>query len=444
MQRHVLTLVCISVFSLCLCFPLVHTQGVPNPSEMTVSQYEGASPYTLDPAAAYDTVSGELIQNVYETLVFYDREKLDQFVPLLTTNWTTSSDGLTYTFKVRGTDGTELPVKFHNGYTLTTEDVEYSFERTLVHDVDGGPAWTLYEPLLNRFSSRDEVGNIVVTAAQIDNAITHTATAVTFHLAIPYPPFLQILSQTWSSIMSKNWCISLGDWPGAWDNWQNYNDQPSPIDLQDTEAPGPHLNAMCGTGPYYLEHVDHTLQEWLIQKFDEYWQGWPAAGANGFLESVRQTWRGTWPERRDMFLAGQTDEVRVTRTYIGEVLGQPGVRCVYPLAQLSCSVMSFNFRIAGSSPYMGVPNGLPPSTLDENGIPPDFFTNTDVRKGFAYSINYTALIDELLLGEAYQPATPIIWGLPFYNPSQEKYSVDLAKAEEQFRAAFFLRGIVER
>ena len=36
---------------------------------------------TLDPALAYDTASGEIIQNVYETLVFYDGEATDKFVP---------------------------------------------------------------------------------------------------------------------------------------------------------------------------------------------------------------------------------------------------------------------------------------------------------------------------------------------------------------------------
>ena len=38
---------------------------------------------TLDPAWAYDTASGEIIQNVYETLIFYDGEQPAKFVPML-------------------------------------------------------------------------------------------------------------------------------------------------------------------------------------------------------------------------------------------------------------------------------------------------------------------------------------------------------------------------
>ena len=35
-------------------------------------------PDTLDPALSYDTASGEVVQNVYETLVFYDGEATDE------------------------------------------------------------------------------------------------------------------------------------------------------------------------------------------------------------------------------------------------------------------------------------------------------------------------------------------------------------------------------
>ncbi|HWS24140.1 MAG TPA: ABC transporter substrate-binding protein, partial [Anaerolineales bacterium] len=56
---------------------------------------------TLDPALAYDTASGELIQNTYETLVFYDGEATDKFVPQLAESWTVSEDGTVWTFKIR-------------------------------------------------------------------------------------------------------------------------------------------------------------------------------------------------------------------------------------------------------------------------------------------------------------------------------------------------------
>lgn len=428
--------VLIGIFSLSSCFPIIVAETVLNPNEMIVATtYE---PGTLDPT--WGSTFAEA-PNVYETLIFFDREKTDEFVPMLATevpsvaNGLISPDGLTYTFPIR------TGVKFHNGETLTTEDVEYSFERVLVHDALHGSAWMLYEPLLGLYSSRDEEDNIIVTAEEIDNAITCTSTDVTLHLTVPYPttPFFQILSQSWiSPILSKDWCIALGDWPGTWQNWQDYNHLPSPpidVEVQNTEPPGPHVNAMCGTGPYMFDYWNHGV-EWSIIKFDDYWGGWPAPGAEGFVERATVKRVEDWETRRDMFLAGDADYTRVPRPFIHEVLGQPGVRCIYPLPELNCYVMLFNFNITDSSPYMGVPGGLPYGTLDESGIPPDFFSDVDVRKGFAYCVNYTKLIAETFSGEAYQPATPVIWGLPFYNSRQKKYNIDLAKAEQHFRNAW--------
>jgi peptide/nickel transport system substrate-binding protein len=414
------------------CF-LINAKTVPNPAEMIVT---GNEPWTLDPARASRATSEiPLILNVYEKLIFFDREKISSFVPMLATevpsveNGLISADGLTYTFPIR------TGVKFHNGETLTTEDVEYSFERILVHDI---AAWMLYEPLLGRASSRDEEGNIVVTAEQIGDAITCNDTHIMFHLnrVKPYPPFLQTLSQWFSSILSKDWCIAHGDWPGTWENWQDYNQLPeSPIDLQDTEPPGPHTNAMCGTGPYMLDYWNHGVELSII-KFDDYWGGWPAPSCRGFVERATTKFAYDWETRKNMFLAGDLDNIHVPETNVHEVLGQSGTRCIYPLSQFSCTPMCFTFNISESSLHMGVLSGLPPSTLDESGIPPDFFSDISVRKGFARSINYTKLIDEAFLGNAYQPATPVVAGLPFYNSEQEKYSLNLTRAEQYFQNAW--------
>ncbi len=64
---------------------------------------------TLDPALAYDAASVEIIQNIYETLVFYDGPKADEFVPQLAESWSLSEDGTVYTFHIR------QGVKFHEG-----------------------------------------------------------------------------------------------------------------------------------------------------------------------------------------------------------------------------------------------------------------------------------------------------------------------------------------
>ncbi|MFQ6126131.1 MAG: ABC transporter substrate-binding protein [Candidatus Heimdallarchaeota archaeon] len=82
------------------------------------------------------------------------------------------------------------------------------------------------------------------------------------------------------------------------------------------------------------------------------------------------------------------------------------------------------------SPYIGS------GKLDGKGIPTNFFTDIDVRKGFAYCMDWDTLIDDVFLGEAVQPATPIIEGLAYHNPDQVGYTLDLTKAEEHFKKAW--------
>ena len=80
-----------------------------DPTTLTLADMD-VSIDTLDPALAYDTASGEIIQNTYDTLIFYKGTSTSEFVPLLASEMPTiSADGKTYTFKIR------TGVKFHNG-----------------------------------------------------------------------------------------------------------------------------------------------------------------------------------------------------------------------------------------------------------------------------------------------------------------------------------------
>ncbi|MFZ5884301.1 MAG: ABC transporter substrate-binding protein, partial [Chloroflexota bacterium] len=109
-----------------------------DPTTLVIASFGG--PETLDPALAYETAGGEIIQNVYETLVFYDGEATDKFVPQLAESWEVSEDGKVYTFKIRS------GVKFHDGADLTASDVAYSFQRGLLFGGYSGPQWLLAEP----------------------------------------------------------------------------------------------------------------------------------------------------------------------------------------------------------------------------------------------------------------------------------------------------------
>ena len=79
-----------------------------------------STPTSLDPQTG-DTVANKIIWNcTHESLLGIDPEK-NVVVPELAKDYEISEDGLTYTFHLN--EG----IKFHNGETLTANDVVYTY-----------------------------------------------------------------------------------------------------------------------------------------------------------------------------------------------------------------------------------------------------------------------------------------------------------------------------
>jgi peptide/nickel transport system substrate-binding protein len=378
---------------------------IKNPDTFVVATIGEAE--TLDPAWGYDTASAEVILNVYETLISFKGESTSEFEPLLATEWQISADGKEYRFKIRS------GVKFHNGNDLTPEDVEYSFQRAMVQDRDGGPVWMLLEPLLGVHSTRDDEGNIAVNFADIDNAVTVDGDWVVFHLKEAYQPFMAILAGSWGAVVDKEWVAEQGGWDGTEATWTQFNNpEVSPIQSK-----------MNGTGPFKLERWDAGV-EIVLTRNDNYWRT-PAKLAKAVIKVVPE-----WTTRKLMLTAGDADYAYVPRAYIEELEGAEGITVYKDLPTLSLAAMFFNMNISPNSPYLGS------GQLDGNGIPPDFFSDKDVRLGFAYAFDYATYLADALKNEAVQPASPVIEGLPYHNPDQEKYTYNLDKAKEHLQAAW--------
>ena len=380
---------------------------------------------SLDPAWGYDLATGEQVGYIYETLVYFDGTQTDEFVPVLATEWELLDDNLTYRFKIR--DG----VKFHEGGDLTPEDVEYSFERTMVQDRGGGPTWMLYQSLLGLVSSRDGDGDIQVTFDEIDNAVEVDGDWVVFHMIDPSWGliFLQILSEPMhnsiTSIVDKEWCVANGEWNGTEETWQDYN-APDASDsyLYD------HTN---GTGPWKLEEWNPGVQIKLVRN-DDYWRE-PAP-----FEMIITKVIEDWTTRKEALLAGDADLVQATSPWtpwkyselegIGDLDSIADLNIYEDLPAPWPYALFFNMNIASDSEYIGS------GALDGNGIPTDFFSDADVRKGLCYAFDYEAYIEDGWLGQAHRLGSPVCDGLPYFNPDASMYSLDLAKAEEHLRAAW--------
>ncbi len=94
-------------------------------SDVTIGLQQ--EPTVLDPTAdATASIDGIFTHNVFESLVTVTED--GEIAPDLAESWTVSEDGLSYTFKLH--DG----VKFHDGSTLDSGDVKFSFDRAMGPD----------------------------------------------------------------------------------------------------------------------------------------------------------------------------------------------------------------------------------------------------------------------------------------------------------------------
>jgi len=384
-------------------------------------------PETLDPPAAYDNASGEQLEYVYEGLVYYDREKTGDFVELLATDWVWSDADLTWTFTMR--DG----VKFHEGGDLSPEDVEYSFERGMIYDRVGGPMWMLFEPFFlvghyrNLIPSYDPLSEtweatdqeLVDAFALVDAVVEVDGNTVVFQLIDPAYKliFLQSICYPGSgAIVDKEWCIANGEWDGTAADVPNHYQQEDGTTYLWT-----HMN---GTGPWKLNDFEQGVQI-KVERFDDYWRD-PAPFEFIITQLVEE-----WTTRKQALLAGDVDSVDVDKMYIPEIEGVADLLQIKDLPELVGVAVYFNQDIdMEGNDYVGT------GQLDGNGIPADFFSDVDVRKGMCYAFDYETFLAEVMLGEALQVASPIVDGLYGFNPNAEMYDYDLAKAEEHFRAAW--------
>lgn len=434
----------VSVLAVGLLAAIGLTQGeIKNPNTIVVATIGDIE--TLDPAFHYDTASAQAILNIYETLIFYDREKLDKYIPQLATMVPSRENGLIFigpdeatyiTFPIR------KGVKFQEGGDMTPEDVAYTIQRGLLQDRSGGPQWVLLEPLLG-VSAIDELAEEVgdeeackmVKRAVVPDPETWT---VTFRLVEPFMPILQIIAGGWGVVLDKEWVIEQGGWDGSCATWRQWYDPAAEEDEL--------FNIANGTGPYKLERWTPG-EEYVLVRNENYWRGTPdcqrlygpkAPEVCTGLAKMERVVNKVVPEWSDRFLmlkAGDTDFVYVPRQFVTQVdpLVEAGqARMTKDLLAVSAAdgFFTFDINVEGGNPYVGS------GQLDGDGIPPDFFTDIHARKAFNYSFDWDTFIEDIYLGEAEQRRGPIINGVLGYNPEQPTYSYDPEKAAEEFKAAW--------
>lgn len=382
---------------------------VKNPDVVTWATSWAAD--TMDPAGTYYAVGLSGAQSMYDSLIIYAED--GSFIPVLATavpsqaNGLISEDGLTYTFPIRE------DVRFHNGDLMTPEDVEYSIERAMVLDPPGGPVWCILTPLLGVSSTRAD-GARTVSFEQIDEAVEVCGNNIVFHLANSYPPFLDVIAGTWCSVVNKDWVVEQGGWSGEEADWTEFNGSKKEESVL--------FNAVMGTGAFEFVRWEKG-KELVMERNDAYFRE-PPAFERAMIRSIPE-----WSTQKLLFQQGEIDFMAPPRDVLAQVEEMEGIDIVNVLTP-SVYAMVFNQDISTASEYVGS------GQLDGRGIPHDFFTDINVRKGFNYAFDWDTLIEDVWNGNARQLRGPIPEGVRHHNPEQAVYQLDLDKAETYLRAAW--------
>jgi peptide/nickel transport system substrate-binding protein len=391
--------------------------AVKNPD--TFVYVTNADPESFDPAWAYDTPSHGVIDNVYEYLLAFKGSgtMTKDLVPMIASkvpsqaNGLISADGRTYRFPIR------KGVEFHDGAVMTPEDVRYSLLRFMLFDRDGGPSSLLLEPILGLTSTRRDGKIIPGLWDAASKAVTVDDGAVVVRLKKPFAPFLTIVA-SFGAVTERKWCAEHRQWDGEGASVEKFNNPR----LEDSLP----KELMNGTGPFKLERFELNTKQTILTRNGRYWRK-PAALKTVVFKVVDE-----YATRKLMIEAGDADVVYVPLMYFPQMHGIPGVEVIDGLQNLERSMLlNFTFKMNPAG------NGnIGSGKFDGEGVPPDFFSDKDVRQAFAYAIDYPGYVRDILRGKGTQSAGLIPPGLLGYKSGPPRYTFDLKKSAEHFKKAW--------
>ncbi|OUX38901.1 MAG: ABC transporter substrate-binding protein [Proteobacteria bacterium TMED261] len=204
-----------------------------------VDAFSVSSP-TMTPLVAGDAYAAIIQQLVLDTLATRDPETLE-WLPLIATEWSSSSDGLTFTFVIR--DG----VRFADGEALNAEDIEFTF-RFLMDSKIAAPRVRAY---FNRIES-----------------VVASGSTVTFQMSEPYFESFEIIAQM--PILAEHF---YGQFLESTAKAEEFNTS---------------TNLLFGSGPYRMANVDDWLPGQMIELVpnERYWGALPGTFSKLIFKTI--------------------------------------------------------------------------------------------------------------------------------------------------------------
>jgi peptide/nickel transport system substrate-binding protein len=288
-----------------------------------------------DPALVDDLNSTYVLQQVLETLVTLKPGSGSEIVGALAESWTTSPDGLTYTFKLRS------GIKFHDGTDFNAEAVKFNFDRWL--NIPASYVKLSYTYYIDTVIGRGATAKIVKTEAPDPTTFSLTLNA-------PNSAFLVTMTLTPFAISSPK---ALTDGKASDPDFKNNK----------YAQGGP--PAAVGTGPFVFKEwvpADHVT----VTKNPSYWN---TAAGGPYLDGITFKPISDTTATLNALQAGDVDIV--------QALAPVDVKT----AQADTKLQYFD---RGSACNVGVLG------MNQTHKP---FDNLKIRQAVAHAINRQAIVD---------------------------------------------------
>lgn len=358
--------------------------SVINPNIITNAEVVPGGPYSLDPQIDWETVGMEVIRNTYQTLVAYNGTSTTSYIPVLATNIPTAANGeissnqLNWTFEIRDN------ARFADGNPVTAFDVYFSIVRELIFTTGspGTGGYTLAQALLPGYAYGTPGFN---DYANITRSVTYnnTTQTVTFHLFKPVPYFLDLLSDTPSSIMEYKWAAANGAalsfTPAGFKAYMNESNAANYV--------GYLQNHTMGSGPFTVAQVQPG--ESITLAPNKYYvppaYGFPKSNYTVVIEYVKEATTAIL-----LLEDGQADIVSNLPTSnlpSVQLLSSQGKVDTYTFGTMTTYFYPFNFNINVT---------MLRSIGSSYSIPAHYFANLYVRKAFVEAFNYSQFLNDIL------------------------------------------------
>jgi peptide/nickel transport system substrate-binding protein len=260
------------------------------------------TPRQLDPQVSYAAYDYNILQNVYETLLWYSGTNGTNVIPWLAQNYTLSSDGKTANFTLR------QGIEFADGEQLNSTSVYFSLNKLLIDDNSapeshGTQASWIVQQLLNTSLSYVLSGPHNYTQAWANEVLAQNFVQITgvytftLHIQNPNAAFPYLFSNQWAALVAPDYVmqkdISLWNRSGynlpypqprgnnassiideyLMDEVATCDTGPTPGGCATTYLDGSFEGSLAGTGPYVIQSVGQSTNDIVLKVNPDYWGG---------------------------------------------------------------------------------------------------------------------------------------------------------------------------